>query len=48
MPNGMDKAVIWDMDGVIADTARYHFEAWHEVFLLAAQRLLKSNKEDGV
>ena len=28
----MAKAVIWDMDGVIADTALYHLEAWHEVF----------------
>jgi beta-phosphoglucomutase family hydrolase len=28
----MAKAVIWDMDGVIADTALYHFEAWQEVF----------------
>jgi beta-phosphoglucomutase family hydrolase len=26
------KAVIWDMDGVIADTARHHFQAWREVF----------------
>jgi beta-phosphoglucomutase family hydrolase len=26
------KAVIWDMDGVIADTAPYHFRAWREVF----------------
>lgn len=26
------KAVIWDMDGVIADTAPYHFRAWQEVF----------------
>ena len=26
------KAVIWDMDGVIADTAQYHFKAWLEVF----------------
>ncbi len=26
------KAVIWDMDGVIADTAPYHFSAWKEVF----------------
>lgn len=26
------RAVIWDMDGVIADTAPYHFRAWHEVF----------------
>jgi len=29
MPN---KAVIWDMDGVIADTAPYHFKAWQGVF----------------
>jgi len=27
-----DEAVIWDMDGVIADTAPYHFSAWQEVF----------------
>jgi beta-phosphoglucomutase family hydrolase len=26
------KAVIWDMDGVIADTAPYHLQAWQEVF----------------
>ncbi len=26
------KAVIWDMDGVIADTAFYHLKAWQEVF----------------
>ena len=26
------KAIIWDMDGVIADTAPYHFEAWQQVF----------------
>ena len=25
-------AVIWDMDGVIADTAPYHFKAWQTVF----------------
>ncbi|MDO8490965.1 MAG: beta-phosphoglucomutase family hydrolase [Dehalococcoidia bacterium] len=24
-------AVIWDMDGVIADTARYHFSSWQEL-----------------
>lgn len=27
-----NKAVIWDMDGVIADTAPYHMRAWQEVF----------------
>ena len=26
------KAVIWDMDGVIADTAPYHLKAWQESF----------------
>jgi len=26
------KAVIWDMDGVIADTAPFHFQAWDEIF----------------
>jgi beta-phosphoglucomutase family hydrolase len=26
------KAVIWDMDGVIADTAPYHLIAWQQVF----------------
>jgi beta-phosphoglucomutase family hydrolase len=24
------EAVIWDMDGVIADTAEYHYRAWHD------------------
>jgi len=26
------RAVIWDMDGVIVDTAPYHFRAWQHVF----------------
>jgi beta-phosphoglucomutase len=26
------EAVLWDMDGVIADTGEYHFQAWQEVF----------------
>ena len=26
-----DKAVIWDLDGVIADTAPFHFQAWKEL-----------------
>ena len=26
------KAVLWDMDGVIADTADYHYGAWRDVF----------------
>jgi len=25
------KAVIWDMDGIIADTAPFHFRAWREL-----------------
>jgi len=28
----LKKAIIWDMDGVIADTAAYHFKAWQQVF----------------
>lgn len=27
----MDKAVIFDLDGVIVDTAKYHFKAWQNV-----------------
>ncbi len=26
-----DKAVIWDLDGVIVDTAPFHFAAWREI-----------------
>jgi len=32
MPVSRLEAVVWDMDGVIADTARYHFQAWQEIF----------------
>jgi len=32
MPKSNIKAVIWDMDGVIADTAPYHLKAWQQVF----------------
>ncbi len=32
MPRSKTKAVIWDMDGIIADTAPYHLKAWQEVF----------------
>ena len=28
---GLSKAVIWDMDGVIADTGAVHFAAWQQV-----------------
>ena len=33
MPDNDTKAVIWDMDGVIADTALYHRQAWQKVLL---------------
>ena len=32
MPEGKLEAVLWDMDGVIADTGLYHCRAWQEVF----------------
>ncbi len=32
MPRSNAKAVIWDMDGVIVDTAPYHFNAWRDIF----------------
>ncbi len=32
MTGNKAKAVIWDMDGVIVDTARYHLKAWQEAF----------------
>ena len=32
MSRSKAKAVIWDMDGVIADTAPYHLKAWQQVF----------------
>jgi beta-phosphoglucomutase len=25
------EAVLWDMDGVIADTMKYHYGAWHDI-----------------
>ncbi len=28
----MIKAVLWDLDGVLVDTASFHFEAWRELF----------------
>jgi beta-phosphoglucomutase family hydrolase len=36
-------AVIWDMDGVLADTAPYHLLAWQETF---AKRGIKFTEED--
>ncbi|MCD6600028.1 MAG: HAD-IA family hydrolase [Dehalococcoidia bacterium] len=37
------KAVIWDMNGVIADTNKFHIAAWQETF---AKRKLKPAKEE--
>ncbi len=37
------EAVIWDMDGVLADTAPYHLSAWQEIF---RKRGLKFTEED--
>jgi len=36
-------AVIWDMDGVLADTAPYHLLAWREIF---AKRGINFTEED--
>ncbi len=38
-----EKAIIWDMDGVIADTAPYHLKAWQQVF---QKRGVKFTEED--
>lgn len=32
MPKGTLEAVLWDLDGVIADTGTYHCQAWQDVF----------------
>ncbi len=32
MRESNNRCVIWDMDGVIADTGRYHFKGWQKVF----------------
>jgi len=32
IPEARAEAVIWDMDGVIADTAPYHLRAWQKAF----------------
>ncbi len=37
------EAIIWDMDGVLADTAPYHFRAWQEIF---GKRGVKFTRED--
>jgi beta-phosphoglucomutase len=37
------KAILWAMDGVIADSYSFHFAAWQEIF---AKRGIKFTKED--
>jgi beta-phosphoglucomutase len=37
------KSILWDMDGVIADSCSFHFAAWQETF---AKRGIKLTKED--
>jgi beta-phosphoglucomutase len=37
------KSILWDMDGVIADSYSFHFAAWQETF---AKRGIKLTKED--
>jgi len=39
----LEKAIIWDMDGVIADTAPCHLKAWQQVF---QKRGVKFTEED--
>jgi len=39
------RAILWDMDGVIADSISFHFAAWQETF---AKRGIKFTKEDFV
>ena len=34
MSRSKAKAIIWDMDGVIVDTAPYHLKAWQEAELV--------------
>jgi HAD superfamily hydrolase (TIGR01509 family) len=37
------KTILWDMDGVIADSSSFHFAAWQETF---AKRGVKFTRED--
>ena len=32
MSNGRLEAILWDLDGVIADTGDYHYQAWGDIF----------------
>ncbi|MFC2047959.1 HAD family hydrolase [Chloroflexota bacterium] len=43
MPRNSNKAIIWDMDGVIANTAPHHLKAWQEAL---SKRGVKFTEED--
>lgn len=43
MSDGKLEAVLWDLDGVIADTAEYHYRAWQDVF---GERGVSFTRED--
>ncbi len=43
MPAGSIEAVIWDMDGVIADTAAYHLKTWQEALAQKGVDFTESN-----
>jgi beta-phosphoglucomutase family hydrolase len=43
MSNPRLEAVLWDLDGVIADTADYHYRAWVDIF---GKRGVSFSKED--
>jgi beta-phosphoglucomutase family hydrolase len=43
MSNSHLEAVLWDLDGVIADTAEYHYLAWRDVF---RERGVEYSKDD--
>ncbi|MFC1940912.1 HAD family hydrolase [Chloroflexota bacterium] len=43
MPRNSNKAIIWDMDGVIANTAPHHLKAWQEAF---SKKRVKFTEED--
>jgi len=43
MSDGQLEAVLWDLDGVIADTGDYHYRAWQDVF---GQRGVTFTEED--
>ena len=43
MPKGKTKTIIWDINGIIADTVPYHLKAWQDIF---QKRGVKFTEED--